>query len=251
MEANPNACIADEEKVHRLSALKAVAGTNISAATFGELTAWIDSYSGPGLQVGDVKNLIRDYAETTLDSIINNIRLTQRNTFTEYSLSMDGTPSFAHAECIIVRFVSRSFDIYELVVRVGLFKNALSSDQLAHHILDCIHTRLRVPLIDWVAIELNHASTNKAAIRKITEEFCYNNPKALYCSSNGINNAGRLLIERSNFADELRKIWKQTIGYKGKCRDYSTEVFGQACVQSKGVRFSRKLSKLSKFLIKV
>ena len=206
MEANPNACIADEEKVHRLSALKAVAGTNISAATFGELTAWIDSYSGPGLQVGDVKNLIRDYAETTLDSIINNIRLTQRNTFTEYSLSMDGTPSFAHAECIIVRFVSRSFDIYELVVRVGLFKNALSSDQLAHHILNCIHTRLKVPLIDWVAVQLDRAHTNKAAIHNITEKIGDANPIAFYCSSHGINNASNLLIERSKFADEFRKI---------------------------------------------
>ena len=220
MQQNPNACIADDEKLHRWSALKTVAGTNISTTTFGKLTAWIDSYSGPGLQVGDVKNLVRDYAGTTLDTIVNNIRSIQRKSFAEYSLSMDGTPSFAHAECIIMRFVSRSFDIYELVVRVGIFKNSLSSDQLAHHILDCIHNQSRVPLIDWVAVQLDRASTNKAAIRKITEDVCDANPKAFYCSSHGINNPGRLLIERGKFADEFRTIWQQMAGYKRKYRDH-------------------------------
>ena len=39
MQANFNACIADEEKLYRLSALKTVTETNISAANFGELTA--------------------------------------------------------------------------------------------------------------------------------------------------------------------------------------------------------------------
>ena len=125
IQVNPNACIADEEKMYRLSASKTVAVTNISADTFGKLTAWIDSYSGPGLQVRDVKNLVRDYAGTTLDTIVNNIRSIQRKSFAEYSLSMDRTPSFAHAECIIMRFILRSFDIYELVVRVVWFVKKL------------------------------------------------------------------------------------------------------------------------------
>ena len=47
-------------------------------------------------------------------------------TYPEFSISVDGTPSFAGAECIMVRFVTNKLDIVELVARVGLFEKSLT-----------------------------------------------------------------------------------------------------------------------------
>jgi hypothetical protein len=147
-KACPNACSDDREKHYRMTALKTISIANISAGSLEDMRPFIEKNSKPGLLLGDTSNLVRDYAEPTLDTIVSDIRSLLDKSFPEFGLSLDGTPSFAEAECIIIRFVTKNFVIMELVVRVGLFHMHLKHEDLAHHIVDCIHKRLCLPVSD-------------------------------------------------------------------------------------------------------
>ena len=63
------------------------------------------------------------------------IRLILKESFPQFGLSIDGTLSFAEAECVIVRLVTRDYKIVELTVKLSFFKGKVTSSQLASHIL--------------------------------------------------------------------------------------------------------------------
>ena len=181
-----------------------------------------------------MRNLVKDYAQPTLSNLIDNFRSILRQSFPEFSLSLDGTPSFAEAECMLVRYVTKKFQILELVATVGLFKHSLTSKYLAQHTLSCINHRLLLPVSDWVAVQLDRASTNKSAIIKM-KKIPDAKPQTFFCSSHGINNASKLMFKNAKLAENFKTIWQQMIQFSGQAREFSTNLFGQTIVQSKGV----------------
>ena len=68
---------------------------------------------------------------------------------------MYGTPSFAAVEFIIIRIVSRSWDIYELVVSLGLFEKSLDGSELASHVIDSTAKHICLLLEYMIAIHMD------------------------------------------------------------------------------------------------
>ena len=169
LENNPYSVASSEEKLYRMEGLLTIALANIGIGQFTDLLPWIEKNSKEGLNMGHASKLTRLYAKPALDFLLKQI--SSRNSFPQFSLSIDGTPSFAEAECIIVRFVNKNYQIIEIVARIALFERKLNSDELANHVLNCINTRLMVPLCDWTTVQLDRASTNKAAIRKLKDTY--------------------------------------------------------------------------------
>jgi hypothetical protein len=134
-------------------------------------------------------------------------------------------------------------------VRVALFENAPNSENLAHHIVSCINDRLELPLADWVAVQLDRAVTNKAAISKIVSKFPDANPTLNFCSSHGISNAGKILMKHAPFANKFRSIYQKIIQFSGcKARLYAKEIFNEVVKLSGGVRFFQTYEQLEQLV---
>ena len=92
-----------EVKVYRQGALCSIAKANVSINALGEMSDWIDSNSKENLTLGYVKDLPREHAERTLESLIDDIvKFIHEKCFPEYSVIFDSTPSFANYEAIII-----------------------------------------------------------------------------------------------------------------------------------------------------
>ena len=130
--------ISDNVFTYRISALSEIAKANISVEQMQGMRNWIQENAKAGLTIGDCGELTRMYCRPVLDLHLETIRELIGKSYPEFSISVDGTPSFAGAECIMVRFVTNKLDIVELVARVGLFEKKLDSDNLANHILKCL-----------------------------------------------------------------------------------------------------------------
>ena len=108
--------------------------------------------------------------------------------FDDYSIIIDGTPSFAAAECIIVRIVSHHWDIHEFVVSLGLFKKSLNGEQLASHIISSIINNIKQSLENMLALHMDRAKTNTSALGHIKKDYTSVLPSNNFCCSHGLNN---------------------------------------------------------------
>ena len=80
------------------------------------MKGWIQQTSLPGLDIGDATNLARENAVSLRNELIDEMKQILRKSFPEYGISLDGTPSFAEAECIMLQFVTKSYNIVEIIV---------------------------------------------------------------------------------------------------------------------------------------
>lgn len=134
-----NSTLEDRERSYRINALLEVAKANIAIDQLGEIKDWIQSNAKPGLRRGSLSNMASDFAKPALDILIKEMHRILRRSYPEFSLTIDGTPSFAKAECVLIRFVTKQWEIVEIFVRVALFENAPNSENFAHHIVSCIN----------------------------------------------------------------------------------------------------------------
>ena len=130
LSKEPELVVSDEERTFRVTALFEIAKANIAVKQLQEISHWIQQHAKPGLTLGHGSDLVRTYAQPALEILLKQICDIQLSAFPEYSISMDGTPSFAEAECIILRFVTKDLNIVELVVRVALFEKKLTQTNL-------------------------------------------------------------------------------------------------------------------------
>ena len=237
---NPVA-MSDKEKVYRMSLIKAVVKAIISLSSLDDLRDFLDMYSKPGLSVGERSALAKNYAAPVRDALIGELRQLVCLCYSDYSISLDGTPSFAEAECVILRMVTKDLKIVEVVARVALFQKKINSDALANHLLKTIQIRLGLPLDTWRSVQLDRASTNKSAIKKITSEFGTAKPSMSFSCSHGMNNAGKKFIDSAPNFESLRKLYQGLVQYPGKAREYAANVFGTSVVTCSGVRFMQKI----------
>ena len=115
---------------------------------------------------------------------LHKIREKIKSCYPEFSLIIDGSPFFANAECVKVRMFDKQYNIVELVVHLELFDTSLDSEDIANHIIVTIEDRMKADPKNWRAVMFDRASTNKAAISKISNRIGIN-PLAAYCVSHG------------------------------------------------------------------
>ena len=159
--------ISFEQKVYRMNCIKAIARTNISLTSLEDLKFWLDYYSKDGLSIDIPMELVRDFAQPVSQSLVHESRGVLNCCYGEFSISLDENPSFAEAECVILRIITKKSKILELTARLALFKNKLNSVKLAAHILQTIQRRLGLKISEWMSVQLDRASTNKSATKKI------------------------------------------------------------------------------------
>jgi hypothetical protein len=95
-----------------------------------------------------------------------------------------------------------------------------------------------------VSVQLDRASTNKAAIVKVKESYPDANSKEMYCISHGLNNVGMKLFEHAQFVEEFRKLYQGIIQYPGKARDHMKMLIKLTVKLSQGIRFFQKFEQV-------
>ena len=112
----------------------------------------------------------------------------QKN-YPEFSICLDGTPTFAECECIILRMVDKSFNIHEYVIHLELYAHALSGENIAHHIEVAI-AKIKLDVKNWRATMLDRATTNKKACRLMSTKHNVT-PLEVWCISHGTAACGK------------------------------------------------------------
>ena len=179
-----------EEKEYRCGSLIAAANGNAPLTCIKYFADWANPYAK--MTVCNEKDLLRSYVSMVLTTITDDIKnVIKKGSFIEYSVTFDGTPSFAEAEAVIIRVVTKDYHILELLVKCNLFKSKLNSVQLANHIVKTITQRLDKELKDWIAAQQDRASTNKGALKHIEVNFPNIKFSKNYCCSHTISNGGK------------------------------------------------------------
>ena len=94
-------------KVYRCGALYACAKSNIPIDYLFDLEDWLGFHTSESL--GHRSDLVRQYVKACVETIMFDLkRYIKAGCFDEFSTTFDGTPSFAEAEAIILRIVSKN-----------------------------------------------------------------------------------------------------------------------------------------------
>ena len=119
-----------------------------------------------------------------------NIKDTIKASFEQFGLTLDGTPVFAEAECVVIRLVHKeTWEIIELVIHLKLYAESLNGESIAHNILESMMKHDLDPA-KWRATMLDRASTNKGALRLIEEKVSVS-PFSAFCISHGYSGCGK------------------------------------------------------------
>ena len=184
--------LAPKVQEYRCSAIIAAAKSNTPISEIVEIgRSWVDKYSGYSL--GSRTDIVTAFSKPILNSLIQRIRsiLCGGGCFPEYSVIFDGTPSFAEAEAVVIRCVTKNWEVIELLVRCSLFKNKLNSETLANHILDTIVNRVDLKLKNWLCTQQGRAQINKSCLRLILKSCSDAQPTKNYYCSHGLSNCGK------------------------------------------------------------
>ena len=120
MGSNP-IVVSPVEKVYRTNRLKTIAMANISLSALSEITPFLDYYTKEGLRVGWARDLARLYSKPVRESLVHELQEMISCCHNYFSITLDGTPSFAEAECVILRVVTKDFVIVEVIAKLSLF----------------------------------------------------------------------------------------------------------------------------------
>ena len=115
--------ISGKLKEYRCDSLLAAAQAYTPITEINDLgECFLEKYTGHTL--GNRGDLVNMCARPVLDTIIERLRfiISGDASFDEYSITFDGTPSFAEAEAITICFVTKEYHVVELLVKCSLFK---------------------------------------------------------------------------------------------------------------------------------
>ena len=138
----------------------------------------MSSVAVPGRrEMNDAVPVLRDLHLTKIRGII-------ADCYPEFTVIMDGTPVFAEAECVMLRFVHKgNRKIFEFVVHLGLYAESLDGNTIARHVADVLMGgSLSLQLRNWKATSVDRAATNKRAMTVSHEEQGIS-PFCAYCTS--------------------------------------------------------------------
>ena len=80
----------------------------------------------------------------------------------------------------MIRFVTKKWEIVEVLVCCRMFKRQLNSENLTNHVVQTLTQRLGLNLKRWLAAHHDRASTNNAALDKIKYNFAHATPSRNY-----------------------------------------------------------------------
>jgi hypothetical protein len=164
-----------------------------------------------GLSLGEPRDLFRTFGPIIQNMIVNKIREIVQACHPEFGTTTDGSPSVASAEAIALRLVRKqTLQPFDLLIDLQLYEKSLNSGQLAHGILLAIRETAQLRVQDWRTAMVDGASTNTAALRKVSERLgpmCQ--PQRRRCNPHGLSILG------SHFdcpdAELARQQWNQVI----------------------------------------
>ena len=155
----------------------------------------------------------------------------------EYGVIFDGTPSFAEAECVMLRLLTNNLNIVDLVVRIGLFDEKMNNETLSNHLIETIQGRLNLDVKNWITSMSDCASTNIATLKNLTDKMPHLSPFKAYCINHGFSNTSKQLHGTAIYGEKFQNIWPKTIQFPGKARKYTRSIFREEIRTSGGVRF--------------
>jgi len=233
--------LSDDLKDYRFKALISAAKHNVpTEAMKGLCQDFVDEYAG--LTFGDGSDVVSLAAGPLLETLVLRIRqiLSGEGCYDEFGVTFDGTPSFAEAEAIVFRVVTKDWEVVEILVRCGLYRKKLDKEELSSHIIDAITTRAALQLTNWMSTHQDRARVNKGALGEVKRKFPDATPAENYCTTHTVNNAGKKAMGDegvATFAHLFRKSWQAVINTPGKARGRFAELFGKSPTTASGVRF--------------
>jgi hypothetical protein len=198
-----------ETRLFRLESLYTALRSNKSIGQLQIEKRYLEKMSG--LSLGEPNDLSRMFGPIIQNMIGNKIREIVRSCYPEFGTTTDGSPSVASAEAIALRLVRKqTLQPFDLLIDLQLYEKSLNSGQLAHGILLAIRDKAQLRVQDWRTAMVDGASTNTAALRKVSERLgpqCQ--PQRRRCNPHGLSILG------SHFncpdAELARQQWNQVI----------------------------------------
>ena len=157
--------------------------------------------------------------------------------YPEFAVVMDGTPIFAEAECVVLRFIhKRTYRILEFVVHLGLYTEALDGNTIAQHVAGILTgSRLYLDLSHWKATSIDRAATNKRAMTILGETQGIS-PFRAYCISHGTAGCGK--HAKMNLGAIAVKHLSAMVKHSlCKARNQFSKIFGERARKTSGVRW--------------
>lgn len=181
-------------------------------------------------EMNDAIPVLRDLHMTKIRGLI-------AECYPEFTVIMDGTPVFAEAECVMLRFVHMgNRKIYEFVVHLGLYAESLDGNTIARHIADVlVGERLSLQLKHWKATSVDRTATNKRAMTVLHDEQGIS-PFRAYCISHGTAGCGKkaIMTVGANAVKHLSAMVKYQLC---KARNVFFKAFGESAKKTGGVRW--------------
>ena len=148
--------------VYRMNCLKA----NVSVDGLEEMQEFSYYYSRDGLSLGYVYELPRSYVGPVLNSLITDLKRL-RSIVLENSVSVLMKHQGLWRRSVWFSILFQKCDFIEVVARLSLYKNKLNLDNLTQYIATIVTARLEMEMSQWLSVQLDIASTNRAVITKI------------------------------------------------------------------------------------
>jgi hypothetical protein len=157
--------------------------------------------------------------------------------YPEFTIIMDGTPVFAEAECVMLRFVHKTNKkIYEFVVHLGLYAESLDGNTIAKHVADVLTGgRLSLQLKHLKATSVDRAATNKRAMTVLHDDHGIS-PFRAYCVSHGTSGCGKK-AKMTVGADAVKHLSGMVKFQLCKARNVFFSKFGESAKKNGGVRW--------------
>ena len=110
MGSNP-IVVSPVEKVYRTNRLKTIAMVNISLSALSESTPFLDYCTKEGLRVGWARDLVRLYSKPVRESLVYELQEMVSCCYNHFSIILDGTLSLSGTECVLLRVVTKDFEL--------------------------------------------------------------------------------------------------------------------------------------------
>ena len=154
----------------------------------------------------------------------------------QFAVCADGTPNFAAAEAVELRYVTLDYQIVTVLVALRLLKKSPNGDELAALLEDTLQNEYGLLLHNWRVSSQDRASVNQKAIRQLIAR--HPAIKALlmnHCNSHTIANAGAEM--KSTALTLMMQKWTKVVNQSPKARKVFSDAFAEAPKYGGGVRW--------------